>query len=111
MPALSKETMKMLSQSYKGDDLAGYLHDSLEAAGKIRAKLRSCREDEHTENTRHNLALKDIGLALKEVRNECLHWQTTYTPDASGNNDSSIDCDICGFELNRAERQKWIPKP
>ncbi len=110
MPALNKETLQMLQQAYKGDNLAGFLHDELEAAGEIRQLMSKAREDEHTEKTRHNLAMKEIGLDLRRIREACKHWQTTYYPDPSGNNDSSTTCDICGKDLTRAERQKWVPK-
>lgn len=110
MPALKKETIRDLVKAYKGDDLAGFLHDAFANISKTKAKIRELQKDEQTEAERHKLALSEISKLRRDVRNECLHYESTYTPDASGNNDSSIDCDICGKTLTRAERQKWIPK-
>jgi DNA repair exonuclease SbcCD ATPase subunit len=110
MPALNKETLGYLEKAYKGNDLAGFLHDSLQAAEAIRAAVSQNQEDEEAEIERHKLAKGEINRATAAIRKDCLHWQTTYYPDPSGNNDSSTCCDICGKELNREERKKWIPK-
>lgn len=44
---------------------------------------------------------KKLGLKiiLKEAQAKCNHPRTTYHPDPSGNNDSYIECDVCGKEL------------
>lgn len=36
---------------------------------------------------------------LKEAQKRCKHSKTTYHPDASGNNDSYVECDNCGASI------------
>lgn len=36
---------------------------------------------------------------LRGRQSKCGHPKTTYYPDPSGNNDSRIECDVCGKEL------------
>jgi hypothetical protein len=106
--SLSKDTLAAIIKAYKGNDLAGFLHKTMEQVRTIKAQVRSIDKDEETEKDRHKRALSDISAMRKKVRDECSHWETTYYPDPSGNNDSSTSCDICGRELSRAERNKWI---
>ncbi len=58
-----------------------------------------------TERERADEKLLDTLAALnmqeREIRDRCKHTKTTYHPDASGNNDSSNTCDICGREVPR----------
>ena len=37
----------------------------------------------------------------RHIRTVCDHSETTFYPDASGNNDSCYVCDICGLEKKR----------
>ena len=34
------------------------------------------------------------------LQSECDHPSVTYQPDPSGNNDSSMECDVCGKEVH-----------
>ena len=36
---------------------------------------------------------------LRQLQSDCKHECTTFHPDASGNNDSFTNCDICGDEV------------
>jgi hypothetical protein len=38
---------------------------------------------------------------IDEIRRSCNHELTTYHPDPSGNNDSYMECEICGKEAKR----------
>ncbi len=35
------------------------------------------------------------------IQKECKHYSKTYYPDASGNNDSYTECDVCGKRIQR----------
>lgn len=54
--------------------------------------------------------MKDIWNRVARVQEQCKHVHTTYTPDASGNNDSSTDCDDCGATWSE-RKQKFVPDP
>jgi hypothetical protein len=38
---------------------------------------------------------------LRKIQNSCLHEETHYVPDASGNNDSYMYCEFCRLERKR----------
>lgn len=42
---------------------------------------------------------KRVRTELKDLQDQCPHINTKYYPDASGNNDSSTECQDCGAEL------------
>lgn len=51
-----------------------------------------------------NLYNQDIAKLCKlkrEIQNECKHEDTTYYPDASGNNDYCYICNDCELEKKR----------
>lgn len=107
---LNKDTLKMLSQIYKGDDLVGFLRDVDNEAEATKAKIRQLDQETEEEKQRHKEAMRAIGQKYADVSASCNHYQTTYYPDPSGNNDSSITCDICGKEVTRAERNRWLTR-
>ena len=49
--------------------------------------------------------LEDLRILRKQIIAQGKHEAASYTPDASGNNDSSYDCPDCGGTWRRA------PKP
>ncbi|KKK98382.1 hypothetical protein LCGC14_2643290 [marine sediment metagenome] len=47
----------------------------------------------------YETTLKMLDEDLAALRTKCPHLETTYHPDASGNNDSWNECNLCGKEL------------
>lgn len=43
--------------------------------------------------------IKEVENNVRRIQHMCKHELTEYYPDASGNNDSSTECLICGKEL------------
>lgn len=41
----------------------------------------------------------ELDAQIGRIQSTCNHLSTTYYPDASGNNDSSTVCDLCGKEV------------
>ena len=77
----------------------GEIAEEVDLCEDIRRRVlqnrKLCREEEK----RHEENLDELRSQLWDIWIDCPHHLTTYTPDASGNNDSSVDCDICGKEL------------
>jgi hypothetical protein len=55
------------------------------------------------EENRHKKEMKRIAVELEKVRLQCLHSVTEWYPDASGNNDDTTECLVCGKELDYGE--------
>lgn len=51
------------------------------------------------ELTRSRNARRALNDRLLAFQNTCLHTNTQYVPDASGNNDSYTECLECGMEV------------
>jgi hypothetical protein len=98
---LSKETMKGLIDSYKGDDLAGYLWNQQDEARKIRQQYVSIRDEREKLRRDHEKALK--AMDSKDQLNEmnCKHWETTYHGDPAGGSDSFFECRFCGKQAHK----------
>ncbi len=105
---LTKETLQNLLSAYKGDDLAGYLFDVQEQVKRTRYAVSSAKEEKEKERHKYESNLRAIDNKISILREGCLHFQTTYYPDPSGNNDSHTECDICGKELSSKDRKKWM---
>lgn len=81
----------------------------LEIAKKIVAAMTKAESTKNSildyENEIEKLAAKHknevsaIRSRISELRKSCGHEDTTYYPDASGNNDSYTECNICGSEV------------
>ena len=50
-------------------------------------------------HTQHENTLKMLDEDLDSVRARCPHLETIYHPDASGNNDSWDECNLCGMDV------------
>jgi len=61
--------------------------------------IKTLEEAQYVENKRHEAELQRIDLALQSAQARCTHPLTDYYPDASGNNDSRTDCQVCGKTL------------
>lgn len=96
---MNKTTLSNLIKEYKGDDLASYVCELIEQDEVLRIKAVDLQKQLTEENNRHKKELKTIDDKWAELEKECPHHETTFYPDASGNNDSETLCDICGKTL------------
>ena len=53
------------------------------------------------ESKRHEKRAKKLNDELWAIQKQCPHNSTHYEPDPSGNNDSTMECLICGREARR----------
>lgn len=79
--------------------LAPEAYDKIAAADKIAKAVEGVNREIEVEHSRHRKAVAALKQKLEEVHNTCTHSATKYRPDASGNNDSSTECLICGADL------------
>lgn len=78
---------------------AQYIADRLNECERIVKDLWRIENKRNELIVEYNDAFKALGVEVKEVREKCPHYVTTYYPDPSGNNDSETTCDICGKEM------------
>jgi len=63
-------------------------------------QLRQIEEDKYEQlNKKFIEDRKQIQERIKGIQRECQHYETTYYPDASGNNDSCYCCAACKSEM------------
>ena len=92
---------KLITSFEKGTDPA-VIAEAVEHANGIRRALRL--EDAKLEEVHktYEEAEEEWRTEVSAIRrHDCLHTITTYEPDASGNNDSSTKCDICGMTMRK----------
>jgi hypothetical protein len=57
-------------------------------------------EKEHAANKAEFIEKNtEINFKISLLQKRCSHENTTYSPDPSGNNDSSLSCNDCGKEI------------
>lgn len=71
----------------------------LEKIENIRTKLRMIKFDKQRILNEYKEDMEGIEIGIQQIQKSCNHELTKYYPDASGNNDSSTECLICGKEL------------
>lgn len=82
-----------------GEPVEEFVARILDDQEKLAADIQKHYEDEEQMTTRHdNEAIESIK-RVNILKLRCPHYETTYYADASGNNDSSDTCDLCGLEL------------
>lgn len=69
----------------------------------ITKDIRRFHEDIAKAQKQYEATKQQLQSQLKACQKDCPHFLTTYYPDASGNNDSWTECDICGAEVRRTE--------
>lgn len=81
------------------EDHSKVLAEVLSLITEIQQKKWSIQKRSQEADDRHDKELAD--LRKEEIKNQqrCSHYLTKYYPDASGGNDSSTECLICGKEL------------
>lgn len=53
----------------------------------------------------HAATMKKFDGEIEAIRVGCRHEFTKYFPDASGNNDSFSECQVCGAEVGKSKLQ------
>lgn len=92
---------KLITSFEKGTDLET-IASAVQSANTIQRLLH--REDANLKEARkvYDAAEEKWRTEVSAIRrHDCPHAVTTYEPDASGNNDSSTECDVCGMTLRK----------
>ena len=82
-------------------DLLKVYNQILEYLEGIRKDRKELYKKLSEASNAYELAKNEIDKDMKKLQERCPHINTKYTPDASGNNDSSTDCEDCGAYLGR----------
>jgi len=98
----NKEVIKRLIEEYNihninklEETLAEHIANQQKAIQRTEFSVSSIEKRKIKEKERHRLAMKELDQELRKVQEECRHLSTTYYPDASGNNDSHVECNHC----------------
>jgi hypothetical protein len=79
--------------------LSKYIADGLQEVKSIQASRRIVEADRGRLRSGYEESLQRNAAEMAMLRSKCRHLATFYTPDPSGNNDSSTTCLSCGKEL------------
>ena len=86
--------------------LPAYLAKELNQIEIIKSKIRELDRKDDAEEVRHTEVLLALAEERTKVQKSCDHLSTTYHGDASGNNDSHYECNICGLYASRIPSKK-----
>ncbi len=75
--------------------------DRIKHTEEIRQLVRNLATRDRNLEDKHRSDIKELKKHKTEIQAKCNHYSTTYYPDASGNNDSYTECDVCGKELRK----------
>jgi uncharacterized coiled-coil DUF342 family protein len=90
---------KLFQEFSKYETTAEYFARNLIRIEEIQSKIRSLEKEKCKAKADFDIKIDIINSQIKSIKEECVHELTTYYPDASGNNDSFYECDICGKEI------------
>ena len=101
-----KKLFLVFQDSFEADastdqTLAEYIAERYEEVRDTQWQMNKFGQEEQEVEGEYKQKLAAIAAARSRVRESCTHPLTTYHPDASGNNDSHTECDICGVEVGR----------
>ena len=68
---------------------------------EIKSQVLEIKRKLSAEAERHEKRVKKLREELWVIQKQCPHNSTHYEPDPSGNNDSSMECLVCGKEARR----------
>lgn len=92
---MNEKTLSHLMQKHEGEELEKILKEDM----VLRMRAKALQMEEMSAKKEHHIRMKAIQEKWRELKSECPHLETTYYPDASGNNDSETTCNICGASL------------
>lgn len=92
------DKLKEMIRSYKGDDLASFLADSIAADSRVCSERRHLQSLEQDMLFRHKEEAEKLNARLRKLQSECPHLDDRFYGDASGGNDSCWICGSCGRE-------------
>jgi hypothetical protein len=104
MPVISKNGLEEALRGVPPDQLAIRAFQELELAEKVYKKIRHLEQEKRNLLTQYEAGIKAINEELKNAQKDCKHWDQSFFPDASGNNDSEYQCDIC----HRTSRRRMV---
>jgi hypothetical protein len=79
--------------------VAEYIAERYDEVLSLQRDLKMLDRAEQEAIDAHEAKLREIYGRRQHIQCACTHPSTTYHPDASGNNDSHTECDICGVEI------------
>lgn len=68
---------------------------------EIKTSVQEIEKKLSAESARHEKRVKKLRTELWSIQKQCPHNLTHYEPDPSGNNDSTMECLVCGKEARR----------
>lgn len=95
---LLKDRLKIRSEE-NISDLVSRMRTTADYLEQIRQKRGELEMRKQIASNKYDQEMSDVQKELAELRQSCRHPCSTYYPDASGNNDSSTICRLCGKEL------------
>lgn len=84
------------------EELPSYLAEELSRIEKIANSQINFLRKEQKLKDKYEEDKKSLRAELVKLQEGCPHYDTSYHPDPSGNNDSDYECNICG---------KWSSRP
>lgn len=68
---------------------------------RIERDVKEIGAERREAKSEYETKINELDNRLREVQNRCPHFNYTYHPDPSGNNDSWESCNICGKKSKR----------
>lgn len=92
---MKPETIKRLVDEYQGEDLSRTLYNAIKSSDEIEKSRKFLYRKKSDILSEREKELNEVEDSIQELQERCPHYEITYFPDASGNNDSSSRCDTC----------------
>lgn len=97
---VSKTFIKHVIDSFKddltADKVSEQLYNELKLVEDIKQGIKVANAALSDEEKRHTAKVNELNAKIKDWQVGCRHWDRTYHPDPSGNNDSYQECNACG---------------
>lgn len=81
------------------DKQAEFIVSRINQAEQILNDIDVIHKNQNTIDEQYKRQKQDLNAAITKIQNECPHYDTTYYPDPTGNNDSFYECRLCGKEI------------
>jgi hypothetical protein len=88
-----------------GTDISDWIVQQLYQVDKTTVELHNIKCAESEARRVYELALQGLQARRAAAQQLCPHYTATYQADPAGGTDSSHTCDVCGKELDHADRR------
>lgn len=91
---------KLVNNAVRGGEDAGQIvSDFVQKEREIKRVLNNIHNGKNRIMEEYKNKIAELNREICETQKDCPHLETTFYPDASGNNDDDTICDWCGKEL------------